>query len=84
MDPSSDSAHSRLHFGFREGFPLFYKLGAEVGRGQFGTTYAGTHLQSGETCGVKIIRKKALNSKEAVEDVKREVKVWICTFLHRL
>lgn len=62
-------------FGFSTDFDTQYKLGKELGRGQFGTTHMCEKVRTGEELAVKIIRKKILNSKESIEDVRKEVSI---------
>ena len=54
-------------FGFDENFDSKYKIGKELGRGQFGTTYAGYRVGEMDrppSLAIKIIRKRALTSRE--------------------
>nr|ABV22565.1 calcium-dependent protein kinase [Physcomitrium patens]ABV22571.1 calcium-dependent protein kinase [Physcomitrium patens]PNR48541.1 hypothetical protein PHYPA_013018 [Physcomitrium patens] len=52
-----------------------YTLGKELGRGQFGVTYACTNIKTGEHLACKSIAKRKLISKEDIEDVRREVQI---------
>lgn len=52
-----------------------YKLGAELGRGEFGVTYCCTDKSSGEVLACKSISKKKLRTKVDIEDVRREVEI---------
>ncbi|KAL4567652.1 hypothetical protein LXL04_023241 [Taraxacum kok-saghyz] len=52
-----------------------YNLGRELGRGEFGTTYLCTDLETGERFACKSILKKKLRTSIDVEDVRREVEI---------
>mmetsp|Transcript_38456 Transcript_38456/g.46397 ORF Transcript_38456/g.46397 Transcript_38456/m.46397 type:complete len:529 (-) Transcript_38456:888-2474(-) len=53
-----------------------YKLGQELGRGQFGVTRQATHLTSGEKFACKSISKsRKILTKEDAEDVRREIAI---------
>eukprot|EP00250_Pteridium_aquilinum_P012077 c20495_g2_i1 orf=1-843(-) len=62
-------------FGYSTDFKQRYQLGKLLGHGQFGYTYVGTQLSSGEQVAVKTIEKKKMLLPISVEDVKREVKI---------
>ncbi|CAA0812745.1 Calcium-dependent protein kinase 32 [Striga hermonthica] len=53
----------------------FYKLGRELGRGEFGVTYLCTDKTSGELFACKSISKKKLRTRVDIEDVRREVEI---------
>ncbi|XP_047330895.1 calcium-dependent protein kinase 24 [Impatiens glandulifera] len=52
-----------------------YKLGKEMGRGEFGVTYECVDRDSGESLACKKISKSKLRTEIDVEDVRREVKI---------
>lgn len=52
-----------------------YKLGKELGRGQFGVTYLCTENSTGQTYACKSILKRKLRTKNDKEDVKREIQI---------
>ncbi|XP_010508676.1 PREDICTED: calcium-dependent protein kinase 14-like [Camelina sativa] len=52
-----------------------YKLGRELGRGEFGVTYLCTEIETGEVFACKSILKKKLKTSIDIEDVKREVEI---------
>ncbi|KAG6520436.1 hypothetical protein ZIOFF_017492 [Zingiber officinale] len=52
-----------------------YKLGQELGRGEFGVTYLCTDTATGERFACKSISKKKLRTAVDVEDVRREVEI---------
>ncbi|XP_071722582.1 calcium-dependent protein kinase 21-like [Rutidosis leptorrhynchoides] len=52
-----------------------YKLGKELGRGQFGITYLCSENSTGHTYACKSILKRKLVSKQDREDVKREIHI---------
>jgi calcium-dependent protein kinase len=55
-------------------FKLF-KLGKELGRGQFGTVQEAVEIATGKLYACKVISKLKLKSKEEIEDVRREVAI---------
>lgn len=52
-----------------------YKLGDELGRGEFGVTYVCTDKSSGQVLACKSISKNKLRTKVDIEDVRREVEI---------
>ncbi|KAJ4896087.1 Calcium-dependent protein kinase 32 [Raphanus sativus] len=52
-----------------------YKLGRELGRGEFGVTYLCTDKETGEVFACKSILKKKLRTAVDIEDVRREVEI---------
>ncbi|CAH9105568.1 unnamed protein product [Cuscuta epithymum] len=52
-----------------------YKLGHELGRGEFGVTYLCTNKSTGEHLACKSISKKKLRTQVDIDDVKREVQI---------
>ncbi|XP_077227964.1 calcium-dependent protein kinase 20-like [Tasmannia lanceolata] len=52
-----------------------YRLGKELGRGEFGITHECTDIETGETLACKTISKNKLKSAVDVEDVRREVEI---------
>ncbi|KAK9055484.1 hypothetical protein SSX86_026567 [Deinandra increscens subsp. villosa] len=52
-----------------------YVLGKEMGRGEFGITYACTDKSTGEVFACKSISKKKLRTRIDIEDVRREVEI---------
>lgn len=58
-----------------EDIRLFYTLGKELGRGQFGVTYLCTDSATGHQYACKSISKRKLVSKADREDIKREISI---------
>ncbi|GAB4846161.1 Calcium-dependent protein kinase 33 [Ancistrocladus abbreviatus] len=58
-----------------EDVKLYYTLGKELGRGQFGVTYLCTDKRSGQHYACKSISKKKLVTKADREDMKREIQI---------
>ncbi|KAJ4904067.1 Calcium-dependent protein kinase 14 [Raphanus sativus] len=54
---------------------LRYKLGRELGRGEFGVTYLCTDNETGEAFACKSILKKKLRAAVDIEDVRREAEI---------
>lgn len=52
-----------------------YRLGKELGRGQFGITYLCTENSSGQTYACKSILKRKLVTSSDKEDIKREIQI---------
>lgn len=52
-----------------------YRLGKELGRGQFGVTYLCTENSTGHTYACKSILKRKLRTKNDKEDVKKEIQI---------
>ncbi|GAB4850785.1 Calcium-dependent protein kinase 24 [Ancistrocladus abbreviatus] len=52
-----------------------YRLGRELGRGEFGVTYECTEIETGESYACKTISKSKLRTEVDVEDVRREVEI---------
>ncbi|TXG72855.1 hypothetical protein EZV62_001434 [Acer yangbiense] len=52
-----------------------YRVGKELGRGEFGITHQCIHIESGETYACKKIAKQKLRTEIDVEDVRREVEI---------
>lgn len=52
-----------------------YKLGKELGRGEFGITCCCTDLETGETFACKTISKRRLKNSVDASDVRREVEI---------
>ncbi|XP_024529122.1 calcium-dependent protein kinase 2 [Selaginella moellendorffii] len=52
-----------------------YALGKELGRGQFGITYACTDKITGEKLACKTISKRSLRNRTDMEDVQREMQI---------
>jgi calcium-dependent protein kinase len=69
------SSGRTLSFGYDSGFHALYRVGKELGRGQFGITYRCEHKESGGYYAVKTVKKKSLKSLDAIEDTKREVSI---------
>ncbi|CAI7806878.1 unnamed protein product [Closterium sp. NIES-53] len=65
----------RTDFGYKRDFEAHYKLGRELGHGQFGTTYESIQQATGERVAAKAIEKKQMKLPIAVEDVRREVAI---------
>ncbi|CAI5937415.1 unnamed protein product [Closterium sp. NIES-65] len=55
----------RTDFGYKRDFEAHYKLGRELGHGQFGTTYESIQLATGERVAAKAIEKKQVRFKQA-------------------
>eukprot|EP00243_Klebsormidium_subtile_P000288 TRINITY_DN104_c0_g1_i1.p1 TRINITY_DN104_c0_g1~~TRINITY_DN104_c0_g1_i1.p1 ORF type:complete len:510 (+),score=159.60 TRINITY_DN104_c0_g1_i1:723-2252(+) len=64
-----------VEFGYKRNFEAHYVRGKELGRGQFGVTYAARNLETQEQVAVKMILKKTLITPVDVEDTKREVQI---------
>ncbi|KAL6990784.1 Calcium-dependent protein kinase 15 [Sarracenia purpurea var. burkii] len=77
--PSNRPAHksniNTILGGPSEDILAHYKLGKELGRGQFGVTYLCTENSTGHTYACKSILKRKLRSKNDKEDVKREIQI---------
>ncbi|GMH24351.1 hypothetical protein Nepgr_026194 [Nepenthes gracilis] len=58
-----------------EDVKLYYALGKELGRGQFGVTYLCTDKISGQHYACKSISKKKLVTKADKEDMRREIQI---------
>jgi len=69
------SSGRRMAFGYKSGFAKLYKLGQELGRGQFGITYRCEDKATGDSYAVKTVKKKNLTSSDSIEDTKREVAI---------
>ncbi|CAM8986963.1 unnamed protein product [Rhodiola kirilowii] len=54
---------------------MYYTLGKELGRGQFGVTYLCTENATGDKYACKSISKRKLITKSDKEDVKREIQI---------
>ncbi|ONK78533.1 uncharacterized protein A4U43_C02F19830 [Asparagus officinalis] len=52
-----------------------YSIGKELGRGQFGVTHLCTNKSTGEQFACKTIAKRKMQTKEDIEDVRREVQI---------
>nr|GEX38198.1 calcium-dependent protein kinase 8-like [Tanacetum cinerariifolium] len=52
-----------------------YKIGRELGRGEFGVTYLCTHISSGQKFACKSISKRKLRTAVDIDDVRREVDI---------
>ncbi|PSS10364.1 Calcium-dependent protein kinase [Actinidia chinensis var. chinensis] len=58
-----------------EDIKTHYRIGKELGRGQFGVTYHCTENSTGHTYACKSILKRKLRTKDDKEDVKREIQI---------
>ncbi|KAH9606305.1 hypothetical protein KSS87_000220 [Heliosperma pusillum] len=58
-----------------EDVKMYYTLGKELGRGQFGVTYLCTDKNSGQQLACKSISKKKLVTKADKEDMRREIQL---------
>ena len=58
-----------------EGFAKRYRLGAELGRGEFGVTRRCEHAATGEALTCKTTRRKRLRRAADAEDMQREVEI---------
>ncbi|CAN8258665.1 unnamed protein product [Cochlearia groenlandica] len=58
-----------------EDVKLFYTLGKELGRGQFGVTYLCTENSTGKKYACKSISKKKLVTKADKDDMRREIQI---------
>lgn len=77
--------HARLHHSSRpinvlqdasgNDISSRYKIGRELGRGEFGVTYECLDIQNGEKVACKKISKDKLRTEIDVEDVRREVEI---------
>lgn len=52
-----------------------YRIGKELGRGEFGITHQCFNLETGETFACKMISKSKLRTEIDIEDVRREVEI---------
>ncbi|KAJ6380822.1 hypothetical protein OIU77_029672 [Salix suchowensis] len=67
------------NFGFSKQFASHYELGEEVGRGHFGYTCSAKAKKGslkGQNVAVKVIPKSQMTTAIAIEDVRREVKIF--------
>lgn len=60
-----------------DGYDIFkkYRLGKELGRGEFGITHQCFNIETGETFACKIISKSKLKTEIDIDDVRREVEI---------
>uniref|UniRef100_A0A1J3ESX7 non-specific serine/threonine protein kinase n=1 Tax=Noccaea caerulescens TaxID=107243 RepID=A0A1J3ESX7_NOCCA len=72
--PSPKKSNSILENAF-EDVKLFYTLGKELGRGQFGVTYLCTENSTGKKYACKSISKKKLVTKADKDDMRREIQI---------
>ncbi|KAF5180571.1 Calcium-dependent protein kinase [Thalictrum thalictroides] len=70
------SVGKRTDFGYEKDFDEKYTIGKLLGHGQFGYTFVATDKSNGDRVAVKRIDKKKMTLPIAVEDVKREVKIF--------
>ncbi|XP_021906163.1 calcium-dependent protein kinase 33 [Carica papaya] len=76
-------AHSLIHVHRQdtilgkqfENVKLYYSMGKELGRGQFGVTYLCTENSTGKKYACKSISKRKLVNKSDKEDMKREIQI---------
>ncbi|KAI3887828.1 hypothetical protein MKW92_035202, partial [Papaver armeniacum] len=66
----------RTDFGYDKDFEEKYSIGKLLGHGQFGYTFVATDKSNGDRVAVKRIDKNKMILPIAVEDVKREVKIF--------
>ncbi|KAI3981615.1 hypothetical protein MKX01_007535 [Papaver californicum] len=66
----------RTDFGYDKDFDEKYSIGKLLGHGQFGYTFVATDKSNGDRVAVKRIDKNKMILPIAVEDVKREVKIF--------
>ncbi|KAF9618445.1 hypothetical protein IFM89_001168 [Coptis chinensis] len=66
----------RTEFGYSKDFNGKYSIGKLLGHGQFGYTFVATDKSNGDRVAVKRIDKKKMSTPIAVDDVKREVKIF--------
>ena len=66
---------SRMVFGYDTGFHHEYRVGKELGRGQFGITYLCEQRSTKAQYAVKTVKKRSLTSLDSVDDTKREVAI---------
>lgn len=69
------SSGRKTFFGYESGFHHAYRVGKELGRGQFGVTYRCEDTSTGVFYAVKTIKKKNLVNLDSVDDTKREVAI---------
>ncbi|CAH2053222.1 unnamed protein product [Thlaspi arvense] len=72
--PKTTKSNSILENAF-EDVKLFYTLGKELGRGQFGVTYLCTENSTGKKYACKSISKKKLVTKADKDDMRREIQI---------
>ncbi|KAJ9153784.1 hypothetical protein P3X46_027187 [Hevea brasiliensis] len=58
-----------------EDVKLYYTIGKELGRGQFGVTYLCTEISTGKQYACKSISKRKLVTKNDKDDMKREIQI---------
>ncbi|XP_047337638.1 calcium-dependent protein kinase 2-like [Impatiens glandulifera] len=58
-----------------EDIKVHYRLGKELGRGQFGVTYLCTQISTGQSYACKSILKRKLKTKQDKDDVRREINI---------
>lgn len=73
---SNSALGKRTDFGYAKDFEDKYTIGKLLGHGQFGYTFVATDKSNGDRVAVKRIDKKKMTTSVAVEDVKREVKIF--------
>ncbi|XP_028760333.1 calcium-dependent protein kinase 33 isoform X1 [Neltuma alba] len=71
----SKTGHSTILGKQFEDVKQFYRLGKELGRGQFGVTYLCTEISTGRSYACKSISKRKLTSRADKEDMKREIQI---------
>ncbi|KAD7479209.1 hypothetical protein E3N88_02345 [Mikania micrantha] len=69
------SSRKASDFGYFKDFDRNYSIGKLLGHGQFGYTYVAIDKANGDRVAVKKIDKNKMILPDAVEDVKREVKI---------
>ncbi|CAN8270300.1 unnamed protein product [Cochlearia groenlandica] len=72
--PKTTKSNSILENAY-EDVKLFYTLGKELGRGQFGVTYLCTENSTGKKYACKSISKKKLVTKADKDDMRREIQI---------
>ena len=73
---AADAPHAAVRLGFEAGFAERYKLGEELGHGQFAVVRAARERASGEAVAVKLVPKALLNdAPENADHIRREVRL---------
>ncbi|KAL0719101.1 hypothetical protein Bca4012_068425 [Brassica carinata] len=73
--PKAAKSNNSILENAYEDVKLFYTLGKELGRGQFGVTYLCTENSTGKKYACKSISKKKLVTKADKDDMRREIQI---------
>jgi len=75
LSPKTTTKSNSILENAFEDVKLFYTLGKELGRGQFGVTYLCTENSTGKKYACKSISKKKLVTKADKDDMRREIQI---------